>query len=303
MSCNNSSCNSDVVSVSSVTVYPEAVNLSPGSYCYDLYAVVKPDNAANRIVIWHSSDTSVAEVDLYSGVVYAKSIGTAKITAVASNGSGISDYCMVNVGGAIPVQSVNFHETDISLEKGTVYVPPVSVCPSNATNKSLAWYTSNTSVATVTDGMIHAKEEGTAVITAVSTDQSNKSSSLTVTVTNNRLVTCVRLRPVSKTLTVGDFMYLECIVCPENALDRTVRWSSSNSDVVSVDQNGRITANAPGNATVFADANDTSGKYGTCYVTVNAAVPVTGISVCPAEKTMNVGEPTYFDVNIYPSDA
>ena len=62
-------------------------------------------------------------------------------------------------------------------------------------------------------------------------------------------------------------------------------------------------AHSAGTAIITATACDGSGKKGTCTVSVNAPVPVTGIEVCPASKTMNVGDTDYLCATVYPYNA
>ena len=76
----------------------------------------------------------------------------------------------------------------------------------------------------------------------------------------------------SAELVVGETMQLKATVLPENATDKTVEWTSSNHRVVTVDENGLVTAVVPGTANIIAITNDGSGISATCTVTVRAAV-------------------------------
>ena len=61
-----------------------------------LTATVTPDNAANKNITWSSSDSSIATVNA-NGTVTAVANGTADITAIAADGSGVSAKCSVTV--------------------------------------------------------------------------------------------------------------------------------------------------------------------------------------------------------------
>lgn len=138
-----------------------------------LTATVSPDNAADKTVTWSTSDGSVASVS--NGVVTAKKIGTATITAKAGDKSAT---CAITVI-ATPVTSVTLSQTSASLKVGETVTLSATVKPDNATDKTVTWSTSDGSVATVSNGVVTAKKIGTATITAKAGD---KSATCTITV-------------------------------------------------------------------------------------------------------------------------
>ncbi len=79
-------------------------------------------------------------------------------------------------------------------------------------------------------------------------------------------VTGVKLNKSSKSLTIGDNFTLTATVKPNNATDKSVTWSSSNTSVATVDENGVVTAVAEGTATITATASN--GVEASCTVTV-----------------------------------
>ena len=83
-----------------------------------------------------------------------------------------------------------------------------------------------------------------------------------------KLVTGVTLNPSSVTLAVGDNTQLTATVLPDDATDKSVRWTSSDPAVATV-ENGLVAALKPGVATITATANDGSNHSATCTVTVN----------------------------------
>lgn len=294
-----------MIYVNSVSVYPSYVTLSPGEWYYGAYAEVCPTYATCSCVTWSSSNTNVATVNPTTGYIYARSAGTARIYASATDGSGYQDYCTVNVtSSSICVSSVCLNRTSLSLQNGNSDTLTATVCPPNATNKSLTWNSSNTSVATVSNGTVHANATGGTWITATAQDGSGESDSCYVTVTGNTLVNSVTVCPSSKTMYVGDWAYLYETVCPTNATNKCVTWSSSNPSAVTVNpDSGFIYAQNAGTATIYATANNGSGKRGSCAITVTAPISVTVITVCPSNLTMNVGETEYLCSTVYPVNA
>ena len=111
---------------------------------------------------------------------------------------------------------------------------------------------------------------------------SNSAGSVTsnaVTLTVNAAtvsVTGVTLEPTSLSLFTGDTAPLTATVQPSDATNQNVTWKSSNTEVATVDANGKVTAVGEGNATITVTTVDGS-KTATCIVTVT--VPVTGVKL------------------------
>ncbi|MCI6918267.1 Ig-like domain-containing protein, partial [bacterium] len=140
---------------------------------------VYPDNSTNKNVSWKSSNTSVATVN--NGVVTALKAGTATIT-VTTEYCGKTATCQVTVNERIyNVESVSLDKTNITLTEGDSETLTATVYPDNATNKNVSWKSSNTSVATVNNGVVTAIKAGTATIT-VTTEDGRKTASCQVIV-------------------------------------------------------------------------------------------------------------------------
>ena len=174
-----------VISVTSVTLNKTTAELEVGK-TLTLTATVAPSNATNKALTWSSSNTSVATVD-GNGKVTAVAAGNATITAKAKDGSNKSATCAITVKAAtVIVTSVTLNKTTAELEVGKTLTLTATVAPSNATNKTLEWSSSNKSIATVDgNGKVTAVAAGKATITAKSKDGSNKSATCVVTVTDS----------------------------------------------------------------------------------------------------------------------
>jgi len=133
-----------------------------------LTATVQPSNATNKSVAWKSSNTAVATVS--NGTVTAVGAGTATITATTADGS-YTATCVVTVTeSAVAVTGVSLSKTTLELEKGKSGTLTATVQPSNATDKSVTWKSSNAAVATVSNDTVTAVGAGTAAITATTAD-------------------------------------------------------------------------------------------------------------------------------------
>ena len=103
------------------------------------------------------------------------------------------------------------------------------------------------------------------------------------------------------TIKKGDSVTLKATVLPTNAGDKSLNWTSSNTAVATVDQDGKVTAKDGGTATIKATAKDGTGKFDTCQVTV--IVPVEQIILNKNELAMSSGEYYTLTATIKPANA
>jgi uncharacterized protein YjdB len=213
-----------------------------------------------------------------------------------------------------------------------VYVPPVSVdsisvtprtatllfeesrqfsaqvLPSNATDRSVAWSSTDPSVATVEagTGWVRGVGAGNTVITARARDGSNVAGSATVTVSGASFipVTDISIAPSTATLTIGGGQQFSVAVSPPNATNKSVTWSSDNFSAVTVNPTGWVTGVGTGTAVITARAQDGSGFSDSATVVVTGNfVPVTSVSVLPRTMTLRLGRQRQFVASVYPIDA
>ena len=289
--------------ISSVTVSPSSKAMNVGESAY-LHATICPTNATNKQIMWLSSDEDVAIVNPSSGLVTATGVGTATIYAESLDNSGKRDSCTVTVDQNVRIRSITFDKTELRLQPGDRYTLSTTICPSNATDKSLLWYSNNPEVASVNNGVIRAKSKGFAEISASPTAGSTVSARCKVFVSDYIPVSSVTVSPSCKTMTVGDSIYLHATVCPGNATNKFIEWKSGNEDIVSVaPDTGLLIAQGPGTTTVFAMTLEGAGVIGRCTVTVKDVVPVSSVRVCPTEKSMRVGESDCLTAIVYPGNA
>lgn len=278
-----------VVEVSSVELSKTELSLAKGA-SETLIATVNPADATNKTIIWDSRDASVASVD-GDGKVTALAGGTTVITAMAS---GKVASCTVTV--SVPVESLSLDQTSVTLAENESITLTATVGPADATDKTVTWSSSNPAIATVEDGKVTAIKEGSATITAKAGE---KSATCQVTVKKSAIpVESISLDQTSLSLISGESERLTATVKPDNATDKTVTWSSSNTSVVDVDQRGEVRAYEAGTAVITAKAGD---KSATCTVTVT--VPVDRITLDRAAVSLKVGESVKLTATIKPADA
>ena len=242
------------VPVESVTLSDTHLDMEKGE-SKTLTATVKPDDVTDKTVSWSSSNTSVATVT-NEGVVLAVAAGTSTITATAG---GKTATCSITV--TVAVTSISLDQPSLNLIKGETKALNATITPNDATDKTITWKSNNAEIASVDNyGLVTGTGNGTTTIIATC---GGKSASCNVTVTVP--VSSVTLNKTELSLLEGTSETLVATVNPSDATEKTVSWNSSNPSVATVDNNGKVTAVASGNATITASCG---GKSNTCAVTV-----------------------------------
>ncbi len=197
------------------------------------------------------------------------------------------------------VSGVSLDKESLTMTVGDTANLTATVIPDSASDRIVSWSVSPECIARVENGRVTALAEGTATVTAT-TNSGGFTASCTVTVYPH--VSGVTLTPSALSLKVGDDPFtLNAIVSPDNALNRTVNWSSSAPSVAAVDENGSVTAVADGTATITVTTDD-GGYNASCVVTV--IQPVTGVTLAPDILSMKVGdEPAQLTANVLPAGA
>jgi uncharacterized protein YjdB len=266
-----------VKKATSVTLNKSVYTLKKGG-SVTLKATISPKNATTKIIQWSSSKPAVATVS-NKGKVTAKKNGTAKIMAKVK-GTTKKATCKIVVG--TPVTSVKVASKSVKIAVDGSSQIEASVLPKKATTKKLSYISSDEKVATVSSsGKITGKKVGTAKITVIATDGSTKKAIVKVTVAPK--VSSVSLNETSKTMTVRDKITLKATVKPNNAITKTIIWTTSNKNVATVN-NGKVTAVKVGRATITAKVKGTT-KTAKCAITVEKKATEPTKATEPSETT------------------
>lgn len=165
--------------VQSITLSQNNVSFNVGDDPIDVYYSVNPSTAWDNNVNYESNNPNVATV--YGSRIYPIGVGTCKVTAKATNGV----TATINVTVA---ESTNINSTAISLNKNTLEIYTgtnstliATATPANHTD-SILWKSSNTDVATVSNGVVTAKTKGVCTITAYSSANENVKAECAITV-------------------------------------------------------------------------------------------------------------------------
>lgn len=276
-----------------VFITPTSMTLSVGESGYvDYYhAHDKGYNSAAN-VYFSSSKSGVATVT-NSGKVVAIAPGTAYITCYSKLASpSNAPSCKVTVKKIDP--------TSVSIPSSlTAYVGESSnvsatLYPSNATS-TLTWYSENSSIASVSSGIITGKSEGKTTV-YVKTSNGLRSNNCSVTV-KYRKPSNISLNEDTLYLPVGHGQQLSANVSPSNAL-YTLEWSSNNSSVAEVSSSGYVTARKQGTARITVTTDN--GYAATCVVTVP---PMPESLSLPSTMFLKYGKSRTLKCSVEPSDA
>ena len=183
---------------------------------------------------------------------------------------------------------VKLSKTKAAIEKGKTLTLKATVTPSDLSDKSVTWKSSNTKVATVTSvGKVKGVKAGTATITCTSKATGAKA---TCKVT----VGYVKLDKTEAVINKGKTMTLKATVYPSTLTDRSVTWKSSNTKIATVTSKGKVKGVKAGTATITCTSNATGLKT-TCKVTVGY------VKLDQTEVTVKKGKTVTLKAAVYPS--
>ena len=204
--------------------------------------------------------------------------------------------CKDDKDDVIRVSSVSLNKSELTVAVGAEETLTAIVNPSNATDKTVEWFSDNSAIATVDEnGVVKGVAVGETTIT-VSASRKQATCKVTVTESTAVAVSSVTLNHQALVLEVGETnTNLVPTVLPANSA--TVSWSSSNTDCVTVNNNGHLYGVAVGTATITATAG---GKSATCAVTVVAEKVVEGIELSQEELELEVGAKGTLKATLYP---
>ena len=216
--------------------------------------------ASKLTVAWTSSDESVATVDA-TGMVVAVSAGETDITANVKD-SEMSAVCKVTV--KVTAKDITVPDSlDVKLNDGNETSIEATVSPADATGVEVSYASTDEAIATVDkDGKVQILQPGECDIVTTLTQESEKAVEKKTHIKAFYEVEGITLDKTEGVLTAGNTVTLNAAVLPEEVADETtVTWTSSDEKIATVDENGKVTAIAAGEATITANAGEKSATY------------------------------------------
>lgn len=204
-----------------------------------------------------------------------------------------------SLDGTIPVSSISLNKTELALQVGDSETLTATVKPDDATDKTVIWNSSNTSIAAVDDnGKVTALKGGSVTITATAGEKS-ASCSVSIQATTIK-VTSVTLNKTSLTLAVGSSETLIATLNPLNA-NEAIHWGTTKPTIATVDSNGKVTGVKAGSATITVIAGE---KTASCEVSiVSETIAVTSVALDQTNLTLQEGESSILKATVMPDDA
>lgn len=286
--------------VKGITLSISSKTLYVGDPSLDISATLTPANATDKSLEWSSSDPEVASIApgaVLHAVIKPLKPGKTTITATTKDG-GFTASCEVTVKRH--VSGVSLNKASLTLYVGETESLAATVAPEDASDKTVAWSSDNSAVASVSNGKVTANKPGTAVIKVVTNDLSKEAA---CTVTVKRHAESVELSQKEIKLYLGENRSLTATVLPSDASDKNVTWSSSNPNVATVSTAGNVVSKSVGTTVITVKTAD-GGHQASCHVTVlEPVVYATSLTITPQALNMNIGESASLTLQMLPSNA
>ena len=249
--------------ITGITINPVTANMTVGQKI-TLTATTSPEIVTENVT-WKSRNEDVAKVDNNGNVT---GIGKGVVEIIAQNPGGtIQAVCTVTV--KINPTEIRLNYSKLVLDKNSSNIPKLeaTILPDTTyVNNSIVWDSSNKNVVTVENGKLTLIGNGKTQITA----KTENGLTATCDVTVQTSITSIAVSSTSKKMEVNQTAQLTATVTPADATEK-VQWTSSNTDVATVNDTGFVTAKATGTVTITVKNSD-GKKSATCVVDVTRQV-------------------------------
>ena len=287
----------EIIRVESIEISRNTLNLVVGE-SGTLTAAVWPQTATDKSYTWTSTNPEIADVD-QSGKVVAKTAGTTTIIATTTDGGHIAACEVTSYIPYVPVTGITLSRDKATVVKGETVTITATVYPENASVKTVNWSSDAPCVACFNDyGEITGVSAGHATITAKA---GNFAATCQITVIVP--VTALSINKNEIILEEGESETLVADIAPEDATDKAVTWTSSDTAVAGVDASGRVSALAAGSAVIRVTSGD-GASTASCRITVTpAAVPVSSIALNKTGIVLEAGASEVLTATVLPANA
>jgi hypothetical protein len=266
----------------SMTLNEGYVLTSSGTFTVNGVPAPKVTTSGDTNITWDSINKTLKITEGLTAGIYP-------VILTASNGVSPDVTLTFTLVVDTPVTRITLDKNAVTLNIGDFLQLTETVLPSNTANKSVTWSSSNTSVATVTNGGMTAVSTGTAIIT-VTTAKGGHTANCNVTVQPVSVsvpVTGVVLNKNKITLAPGASETLIATVMPAYATNKEVTWSTAcDGTIAAVCQKGTVTANNIGKVGSMMVIVTADGGYSAnCNVSVQKLITVKTAPIYPLDKT------------------
>ena len=245
------------VQVKSIKIVQGDISLKKGEGTL-LQIETSPEDAKTGNLTYSTDNSAVATVSNI-GYVNAINVGTTTITVKTDSGLSSSITVRVTDNGSTIIQptSVVIYGLEKTLVAGGTSKILFDVLPSNATNKTVSWSSSDPSIASVdANNVITGHKAGTCTITVSTSNNLTARYDVTVGSSTVAVTGITVTNGNTYNMQVGYVKRIQYSVKPTNATNKKVMFSSSNPSVAAVDSNGLVAANQAGTALITLTTED-----------------------------------------------
>lgn len=264
-------------------------------------AELTPSNATNKTIIWSTSNSSVAIVDS-NGKVTGVSTGSCTLTATVGGISSSIPITVQQTNSEIPVERLTLTPTALEVPLGDGVRVSASIEPSNASNQTISWAISDTSIASVdSTGRVFGLSYGNTFLTATA---DGLSTTIPVKVSNITIIpiTSIELSVGSLNLGVGQSDKVYVNILPANATNQVVNWQLSDDSIATIDSNGIVTALGVGGCYLTATVGDFSKSIPITVTALDGIIYPTHLTLNYASLSLASGESQVVSAIVYPSN-
>ncbi|MEA4899957.1 MAG: Ig-like domain-containing protein, partial [Christensenellaceae bacterium] len=272
----------------------------------------------NKAVTWMSSNSAIATVDA-NGLVNGVAQGTATITATSVADTAVKATLTLTVSakainvGTPTIQFTSKHQVSkadlptsnvTNVYKDGKFIEEITVWLASTTDGADFYYTTDGTApstgSTKYDSAKGIKLDSKCTLTVLAAKSGLNSATAYADFDFAIAVTAIKLDKVYEAVSKGATVQLTATFTPANATNKTITWTTGNSDVATVSTSGLVTAKAIGETTITATPSD--GDPVKFIIRVEAAV-ATGVTVTPSSLAMNVDELKSLVAKVTPADA
>lgn len=251
-------------------------------------------------VTWSSDSPNIAKVE--NGLVTGLRPGVAIITA-QQNIQGVIKKAICEITVQQSVSNISLDPSVLNLAIGEYQTIHATIIPKLSGIK-LNWKTSDDKVVKIMEEnpltlTVQGVAGGNAVISAI--NENNIVVGYTH-VTVRQPVTSIKLSDTSVNINLdAKSIQLRAIAYPENALNKQIKWTSSDTNIARVSENGLVTLSRPGEVTIIATSVDNPNVMEICNITIE--IPVETVALDEKETTLYVGQSKRLNYSVLPLNA
>lgn len=292
----------------SIELRPQSIKIGEGDE-YKLAVFVQPINATKYTLEWRIEDAdNVLSFNEEEQIVKGVKEGTGKVLVSLKGNPDVKSECEITVVPKVATTSFDFEPKEFEIEFNTELNLNEKLVfqPEGATDRWMDWTSEDPDVVQVREGYVRGlapNSQGIEITAQLHSDPTKKAT-CRIKVKEPSSPLSIVMNSQLLRIKVGDVRNITVIYTPADVTDRKLEWRSSNPDILSVDENGKIVGVAKGTVAVMASLQSNPKIMAVCTVEVldaNTTELVTAISI--EDVTISTGASQELKVTYIPADA